>query len=552
MTSLANRPRPTYERSGRVAWLRFLPAGLLALGAAAGMGWCWFLARAAGWDYWLLTGAVLALPVGLAGSMAVARGHCRNKGTADTLSVLALVVFFGAYFYSDMVGQLGPAALTRVDLLPEFIYQRVTNDPVPAFARKLSPRLAARWRPLIALTQMMAVAAVISGLTYRRSFRGYCENCGQWMRTILLHSEPGKATAIAGALENGDLQAIPVTTGRLSAPGQPFSSIEFEHCRGLQVPGSTCVAYLSLTEIISPRKFPNTLLSHGQLSPAELDVLAQRLPVLAWVRVSAPPAADGEELSGPSIDRHTGTVAAFQRLPADAGTRDFDRVRNRAMLISVGWLLLTVVSLVVTVLGLRRSPWLDPVATSWPDWLLLAAGATAAIAGSVVCWINIDYPAILYASRWLRGVIAERPDALVDVYNPASHVVSVVPRSQWHQLHSTKPVDVGVLLVDPKQRRLLFEGVKERYVIPADAVVKCVVERIIAQSASVNFFAVVLTVRCADSARESLIGGYRDGCWEVPFVCRANEFRRYNTAYRRGLADKLRSEIGAISATTKA
>jgi hypothetical protein len=532
--------------------MRFVPASFVALLVAAGMGWCWSLARAAGWDYWLLTGAVLALPVGLAGYMAVARGHCRNKGTADTLSVLAVVVFLGAYFHADMVGQLGPAALTRVDLLPDFFYQRVANDPLPAFARGLSPRQAARWRPLLALAQVLAVGAVVSALTYRRSFRGYCENCGRWMRTILLHSEPGKATAIARALESGDLRAIPVTTGRLSTPGQPFSSIEFEHCPRLREPGSTCVAYLSLTEFISWTKVPKSLLSHGRLSPDELDALAQRLPALAWVRVSAPPAADGDELSGPSITRHTGSVAAFERLPPDASTRDFDRVRNRAMLLSVGCLLSPLLGLALQTWSLRSPPWLRPLSAAWPGWLLLVAGSAVTLAGGIVCWVNLDYLGILYTRRWIRRIIADRPDALVAADDAAAHYVYAVPRSQWKELDPAKPADRGLLLVDLPRRSLVFEGVKERFVIPADAVLNCVVEPMIAQSTTLNLFAVVLTVRCTESVRGSLIGGYRDGLWEVPFVCRPRVFRRYNTAYRRELANALRSEIGAIAATTKA
>jgi hypothetical protein len=58
-----------------------------------------------------------------------------------------------------------------------------------------------------------------------------------------------------------------------------------------------------------------------------------------------------------------------------------------------------------------------------------------------------------------------------------------------------------------------------------------------------NFFAVVLTVRYPAAAADSVIGGRRADAWEIPFLCRPTEFRRYNTACRRELAESLCTEI---------
>ena len=81
--------RPTYERSGRVDWLRFMPAALVTLVIAATMAYVWFLASDAGLGYWLATPVVLALPVAIAGYVAVAVGRCRNRGVAAAFGIAA-------------------------------------------------------------------------------------------------------------------------------------------------------------------------------------------------------------------------------------------------------------------------------------------------------------------------------------------------------------------------------------------------------------------------------------------------------------------------------
>jgi hypothetical protein len=535
-----NTTRPTYQRSGRVAWPRFLPAALATLLVADGMAWCWFLARIHGWDYWLVTGAALALPVALAGYLAVVWGHCRNRWVAGALGLLAAVVYYAGYYHADFVHQFGPAMLTRLDLLPEFIQVRMILDAL-VMGRWILPPQGLSW--LLAVIQLAAAFGIIGGIAIARSRRAYCEHCRRWMRSIPLHSDPGKSAEIAEALEGGDLAAIPVTVGRIGVLGRPVSLLEFEYCPGLQEPDSPCAAYLTLQEVTNPKKRPEVLMYQGQLRPDEREALAVRLPVLAWLRVSAPPPANEQELFGQSLARHTGPVAAIERLPPDAGTRQFDRVAKVVFFLGLVCVAVLLAGVGLTVWGALRTPWQQPPAAAWADWVLLGVGLVLALAGGFVCWVNVDYPGVLYARRWIRGVIAARPDALVGADDPAAHFVDVVPRAQWHRLNPAKPTDLGLLLIDRTSRRLAFEGMKERYVIPADAVLACAVEPMRPHTREWNIFAMVLTVRPRDGAAPSLIGGYRDDSWEIPFVCLPTAFRRFSSAYRRALAESLRSEI---------
>src|SRR5687768_8049986 len=123
--------RPTYHRSGRVAWPRFLPLAVVTLLVAAGMAYVWFLAHDAGWGYWMLTPAILALPVVWAAYVAVAVGRCRNRGVAVALGALAALVLHAGYFHADLVSREGPDALTRLDRLPGFIADRMAADAGP-------------------------------------------------------------------------------------------------------------------------------------------------------------------------------------------------------------------------------------------------------------------------------------------------------------------------------------------------------------------------------------------------------------------------------------
>jgi hypothetical protein len=81
-------------------------------------------------------------------------------------------------------------------------------------------------------------------------------------------------------------------------------------------------------------------------------------------------------------------------------------------------------------------------------------------------------------NQWLRRVAKNevnlRPDKCVDPDACGVHFVEVVPKSNWQdETLLENATDVGFLAVAPARDRLLFEGDNERYLIPAQAIVKC-------------------------------------------------------------------------------
>jgi hypothetical protein len=85
-----------------------------------------------------------------------------------------------------------------------------------------------------------------------------------------------------------------------------------------------------------------------------------------------------------------------------------------------------------------------------------------------------------WSSRYIYNkTLAEfqnRPDSIVDLTNPDAILIEVVPRRNWGKLTLENAEDQGFLCVDQERRQLLFEGDKNRYRIPAEAVRSCEVE----------------------------------------------------------------------------
>src|SRR5260370_7297773 len=109
--------------------------------------------------------------------------------------------------------------------------------------------------------------------------------------------------------------------------------------------------------------------------------------------------------------------------------------------------------------------------------LLIGAGLLAAISGVVICWNNVDFLNDRYIFRLTGSLVRGGPDALVEPDHPEGVFVSVKPRKNWGNLDpASKTSDRGFLLVDTRGQQLLFEGLRERYRIPARALIPCEIE----------------------------------------------------------------------------
>jgi hypothetical protein len=538
MDSNFDSDRPAYRRSGRVNGLRFVPVASIALAVAVGMAYCWFLAFDADLNYWLATPLILSLPVAIAAYIAVAIGHCRNRFVAGAFGVLLALVFQLGYFHFDMIHQRGPEAIAQFDRIPNFIAERMANDGLRVQNHVLPRNEMYNW--FYAAAELLVLSLLIGGAGVWPSLKGYCESCHRWMRSVAMHTESGVSSRIAKALRKRDWSRVPDDVRGGLRFGQSSAWVEFEYCPNLTQSIDGCEAYLTLRENRGKTEHPETLMYQGLLAREELKALAARMPAFAFLRVSAPTPDRDEPSASRPIARHAGDVAAMERVPSDAASTALERAGKIEFLLAMVPVSALLGGSGITIWGVVLRPWQD---SSLAGYLLLVVGIVAVFAGGLICWVNVDYFGVTYICRRLCRLLGQRADPLVTPADPEARFVDIVPRVQWHQLVPDKATDRGFFSIDERHGRLLFEGLKERYVIPANAVISCAVEPMMPHTGNWNFYACVLTVRYPASAPASVTGGRRDDEWEIPLLARPTRFVRYSTAYRRLLADSLRADI---------
>jgi hypothetical protein len=134
---------------------------------------------------------------------------------------------------------------------------------------------------------------------------------------------------------------------------------------------------------------------------------------------------------------------------------------------------------------------------------LVAAGVLLALTGGFITWHNVDWLNNRYVFRFTCNAIGARPDAWVAPEDPKATYVAVTPRKNWGPLLWV--TDRGFLLINQARGSLLFEGIQERYRIPASAICSCEIEAMISGG---SLYAVV--VRCLRKE-----GGLTEE-WEIP------------------------------------
>jgi hypothetical protein len=135
-----------------------------------------------------------------------------------------------------------------------------------------------------------------------------------------------------------------------------------------------------------------------------------------------------------------------------------------------------------------------------------------------------------------------RPDLLVDPDDPEAIFVEVVPRRNWARANRMLETasDVGFLKIDAERGLLLFEGDRERYQIPAGAVLGCEVEQVEPPNSFTtqtdhypHFMAVVRA-------------NHPDGPWEGPMAVRHDALGIFAGRSHHARAMELREWIVAI------
>jgi hypothetical protein len=119
--------------------------------------------------------------------------------------------------------------------------------------------------------------------------------------------------------------------------------------------------------------------------------------------------------------------------------------------------------------------------------------------GAVLAYVHdklfVGVPRRLYLGWRTARILGRRPQRIVSPGEPGAFFVQVVPRERWPIPMMEDATDRGWFAVDRANARLLFEGVRERWKIPASCLEAC--SRFEFQGSTLNVY-VILVVRDAD------------------------------------------------------
>jgi hypothetical protein len=177
-----------------------------------------------------------------------------------------------------------------------------------------------------------------------------------------------------------------------------------------------------------------------------------------------------------------------------------------------------------------------PRAVAW-----FTTGAAVVVVSSI---FGLAFPNLLagrYISSIARRAISSRRDAIVRP-GDGSVFVEVVPRANWNRMMLENAADIGFLAVDTERREIRFEGDKERYRIPAEAIISCeLAKSVLLSTAKPNapgFWMAV--IRAWDQS----------GSWEAPIAPRLSNSLLWGGGARKKLAEDLQIRINALIKTS--
>ena len=167
----------------------------------------------------------------------------------------------------------------------------------------------------------------------------------------------------------------------------------------------------------------------------------------------------------------------------------------------------------------------------------LVGGFGSLLAGLVYLLRYGDYlPSRVYYRSSLDA-IRNRPDALVSPDEPEAEYVQVIPRHNWGKAMVESASEVGLLRIDAEGGVLLYEGDRERWVIPGASIQSCTVEEFVIGEGSHGAQGYAVAVLRAT------VGGRH---WEAPLAHRHIRFRKLTLNDRRQQTAALAARISAL------
>lgn len=490
--------RSYFTPSGGVQWGSFLQWLLVPFGLAAVLAALLFWLFRMGHYYIAIVPAIAALGVAGCLKLAVNKGHCRNRVIAAAAGFCAGAILYLGYYYCGMVYHLGPDTAGRLDLLPAYIRFRTHVDVVRDAhdsRREETPRkgnLFANWG-VFGLESLLVLGITTAG-ALTRARKPYCESCRKWMLRDHTRFEPTRADELLDAFRNNSTRSLAALAGQPVFATVPSAMLAIDFCPSLKE-GSTrdCPVYASL-KIVAKAGGGGALLdpfdaSQGKLllrslalTPDEVAALGGRFEVLGSLagRVAVAAVASQSRDETDSAETRNLPTAEIRPLGPDFAGKVMTR---RTALIGNAWAL---AALLLLFGGLGLAAWGGM--TAFPDSkstrvvspeakafgiATVTVGLLVFLGTAAFFLVNPSYLGNRYLLKLVKREFARRTGCLVDSNDPDALFVEVVPKLNWGKVSLESASDVGFLSVDKARHEILFEGDKERWRIPAAAVLSC-------------------------------------------------------------------------------
>jgi hypothetical protein len=557
--------RITFQRSGKVNWVRFIPFTALAWIASATLAVLLFVLFQLGIYLVLLVPLIFGLGVGGMVLLAVDRGHCRSRLAAGVLGLVAGTTLYLGYYYVGMVHDLGAHYADRIDLLPKYISFRMKTQVIrdvhaPSNEHEQKPDAFNRGSNWVFFAiEFGLVVAIAMGSGLRRAAKPYCEKCQLWTKREVSQFKPELGPGFVEALRQGAVQSLAALFTSPRKAAAPNTTVALDLCPNLKT-GKTadCSVYLSVKQVTENAK--GAVLdafdqAKGKLLARQVIINAEELPALLPAFsvlesvTGTTAAAVLEELQVKTPDAAVGIFADIT--PVDPAYRG--RVlTTKTKLIGNALALLLILGVFGPIAlcflgGAVGFPDHPPVGGVSPETKLLGEfiiglGIGWFAANGIMLFTAPDY----FSTRYLRGVIrrefGRRQQHLVNPGDPEAQFVQVVPRANWGKMKLDDASDVGFMRIDEKDGRILFEGDSEDYRIPVASITSCEVECFVQGQGTHGATAYYRLVLAAN---------HPSGFWEAPFAPRGGS-GKFRARKRKKWAEEMDRRIKALMQQAKA
>jgi hypothetical protein len=491
------------------------------------------------WGRLVSAGTVMALLPALS-IAAIAGGHCRNQWVAILFLEAVGVVFLAGW-----------NAL--------------------AFLHPLAAKADAEWIKAfhLALFCVYSVGAMLASMW---ATHAYCEACGCWMRCQRVILPAGTIVPLAAALRDGTLPSFAPVSAAGVAGRAERAVVDLEYCPRSVGREPACAAYLTFKERspktkqaaekemdelairsilhasphrqnlqYDPHSGARFLVRQMKISPLEVAILAVKIPPLI-VAVTPSSASTPQDAPNAATSHSAAAGSIITSLPPGQAIEVSPFFRKFVDdLLSFTAVFLVLVGTAVAAWGYWERPWAAGLAggAAWLAWFKVGGGGATALVGGLICATNAEYFSRRYRYCWVREAIQRRGNRIVDPDEPEAIFVEVVPRAKWPFCHAD---DIGFLRLDRRGRQLLFEGLRQRYRIPIDALTYCALEPIIHYDGELNWlypvYVTVIRVSLSPSPSDASVPP-----WEAPLLVQPVDFQRNGRRHRYRRAAELRDQI---------